>query len=318
VTLLLLLVSALGSSLDASSRPSAEPNLDIFVVNADGSGRRNLTKSPAWDAQPAISPDGRTLAFVRNRTALAVMASDGSRRRSLIQLTKVNSPTWSRDGARIAFDTCYRTCEVGIVRRDGSGLVSIPNGASPRWDPTRNRLAYATTSETTGIAVVNADGSGQRLVVRASDLDSLFLEQPVWSPQGSKLAFRGDPCCPLYSVKVDSASPPRLLAPNGHDATWSPNGKRLALTGGHRLLFVRADGSGLRPIRGTGGTHSPAWSPDGTRLAYIDPVGNERRLVVLDLNRHSARIVARGAAVSRAVWSPDGRKLYYAGFIKAR
>lgn len=43
------------------------PRLDIFVVNVDGSARRNLTRSPTWqDDSPALAPDGRTLAFIRH------------------------------------------------------------------------------------------------------------------------------------------------------------------------------------------------------------------------------------------------------------
>ena len=57
-------------------------------MNADGSGQRNLTRNPAYDADPAWSPDGRKLAFVSNRDGsygVYVMNAEGSGLRKLAQ-----------------------------------------------------------------------------------------------------------------------------------------------------------------------------------------------------------------------------------------
>jgi Tol biopolymer transport system component len=62
-------------------------NGEIYVMKADGSGKRNLTRNPAHDGRPSWSPDGRRIAFVSNRDGRRleahVMNADGSGQRSL-------------------------------------------------------------------------------------------------------------------------------------------------------------------------------------------------------------------------------------------
>lgn len=53
-------------------------NSDIFVMNADGTGKKNLTRSPELDGDPAFSPDGRFIAYGRDRD-LWRMRADGTR-----------------------------------------------------------------------------------------------------------------------------------------------------------------------------------------------------------------------------------------------
>jgi Tol biopolymer transport system component len=59
---------------------SDAPDIDIYVMNSDGTGRRRLTDAPDYDSDPVWSPDGTYIAFISGRTgdwAVYVMTADG-------------------------------------------------------------------------------------------------------------------------------------------------------------------------------------------------------------------------------------------------
>ncbi len=103
---------------------------DIYVMNADGSGRRKLTHNARYNAEPAWSPDGRKIAFRSTRNGnrdIYVMNADGSGKRNLTRNpAQEGSPSWSPDGRRIAFvSNRDGRLEAHVMNADGSGQRSL-------------------------------------------------------------------------------------------------------------------------------------------------------------------------------------------------
>jgi Tol biopolymer transport system component len=321
----------LALAVNAPSSDSRYGDSDIFVVNVNGAGRHNLTRrqEPAQRVARAISPDGRTLGLDRLRVedgygywSVDVLPTRGGAARRLIRLPDASAygPAWSRDGRRIAFETCCHDHSVGVVRRDGRGLISIPDASEPTW-LSREQLAFLTDvgDLAGGIAIARADGSRRRVLVRAEDVSLSHVFGPAASPNGKRVVFSAADrySTRIYSIGVARGASSELITDDGRDPSWSPTSRRLAFVlyegQAATIATVGADGAALRKFARTRGLDPdrPSWSPDGRRIAFISDAEGAAKLVVLDVRRRSLRVVARGVARQPIVWSPNGRRLYY-------
>ena len=169
---------------------------EIYVVRADGSGQRRLTRDARYPARPSWSPNGRKIAFEGGPYALSrgiyVVNADGSGQR---RLANGNAPAWSPDGRTIAF---FSGSKIYLMNADGSehlALTKLQPGrrASLAWSPDGRKLAFLSDSDCSqfcfNLYVVNSDGSGLR---NLTPKPVGAYAAPAWSPDGRKLALVSD------------------------------------------------------------------------------------------------------------------------------
>ena len=199
-----------------------DPVRHIFVVNADGTGEQQLTTGNHQDRSPTWSPDSARIAFSRHELEtpqhfqnlddeyIAVMDADGG---NLTVLTRGGTadrfPTWSPDGARIAYGA---NNALWVMDTDGQNARRIPvantrDGYS--WSPDGTAIAFRTfrfveddtyshgkrTDNT--ITIAEVDGSSTAEVVRysspvVSDTSQgtfTIVRTPKWAPDGRSILF---------------------------------------------------------------------------------------------------------------------------------
>ena len=246
----------------------------ILLVNADGSGQRNVTREWGLDGFPAWSPDARRIAFFASRRpGINVMNADGSGRRTLTRLRagRTASLAWSSDGKKLLFlqdnvgcgDFCFH---LYVLNADGSGLRDLTRklaggdrpGAGPAsdpvWSPDGRRIAFVRLNTRHGVYVVNADGSGVRNLTPKPR--GAAYAAPAWSPDGRKIAFASerDGNSEIYLMNADGSGQRNLtrnLAYDG-DPAWSPGGQKITFVsnrdGRYEVYVMNADGSGQRRL----------------------------------------------------------------------
>jgi Tol biopolymer transport system component len=142
---------------------------ELWVMNADGTGKRRLARAPEGFAytSPTWSPAGRWIAFSLIREphppkygeatgVLGTIRSDGAGR---IRKMKAGlapwMPAWSHDGRKIVFSDALK--RIAVVNLASGKVVHLRAGQKPSWSPSDRRIAYEGLRG--GIFVMNADGS---------------------------------------------------------------------------------------------------------------------------------------------------------------
>ena len=273
------------------ARRSNDLDDDLFVVAPDGGDVRRLTHNTLSDRDPAWSPDGGRIAFVRTvfygpshrrlaNDELFVMRADGSGVRRLTRYRHEDlAPTWSPDGSRIAFSR--RTDRSGLtaiytIRPDGTGLRRVtvrPPGfhSGPAWSPDGRSLALTAGNGVEGgggLFVVGADGSHPRRIRRIAD----EAQSPAWSPDGRLIAVLGlngcgGPCVRtgIHIVRRNGSGSRRVLD-GGGSLAWSPDGRSLVFAAGPIVQLDLRTGRTREIVRGDAHHTSPDWQPRCTRF----------------------------------------------------
>ena len=194
-------------------------DFDIFTANVDGSRQRRLTRTPGYDAESVVSPDGKSIVFTSARHGdldIYTMRIDGTHVRQLTHtLGYDGGPWWSHDGKKIVYrayhpataadSAKYRELyarhlvrplemELWVMNADGTDQRQITRlgGANfaPFFTPDDQRIIFASNhgdprGRNFDIYLVNLDGTGLEQVTTDPDFDSF----PMFSPDGKQLIW---------------------------------------------------------------------------------------------------------------------------------
>jgi TolB protein len=237
----------------------------IYLVAANGTGLRRITRTKTYDREPAWSPDGKRIVYVSSANdpedtleddaaELYVVSSEGGLPARLTHDRIAEAdPAWSPAGNRIAFED-QSLARIYVVSSDGDRLHQIPftrSGVqSPSWSPDGNRLVVSSGSN---LYVIAVNGKRARRLTRAPE--STADARPAWAPDGKHVAFDrvrivlhgSGSYFHLFVVDADG-SHARLLSDDGFDSSWSPDGSKIVFRRGNRLFVINADGSGLHRL----------------------------------------------------------------------
>jgi len=286
-----------GRWLIVPERPSlADPHV-LALLSVDSGEKRFLTRPPPQsigDSAPAVSPDGRTLAFIRCSTIAAcdvyVMdlhpdwSARGEPRRLTSEGTQVYSPMWAAGGRDLFY-----------VRLLGDA-------------PSLRRVPLA----------------GSKLPQAVPSLGSLGLHAAI-SPQGDRLAystFTIDRDVYRAELSPGGGGPPvKLIASTRADqwAMYSPDGRRIAFfsnrSGNYETWLANADGSQQRQLTSFAGpvVTSPTWSPDGRQIVLDVILENTADIYAIAVEGGQPRRLTTDPANDRLpTFSRDGRWIYFA------
>lgn len=180
-----------------------QTDLEIWIINADGSGRTQLTNNTAVpDDKPAWSPDGTQIAFVSARTGDSnrniYLMDTNPATDDAINLTQNSTtplyqghddfPSWSPDGTQITYsnngegDADVYKMDTNPTTKDWTNLTPNPGeDTDPAWSPDGNKIVYQGTTSTAtdrNIYVMNSDGTGHAPI----NVNTAHDISPDWQP----------------------------------------------------------------------------------------------------------------------------------------
>jgi Tol biopolymer transport system component/predicted Ser/Thr protein kinase len=284
-----------GATIFVARRDSPGSPLAIFVLSVASGELRQLTSPPpatsCGDMQPALSPDGRTLAFRRCTSSMSgeiyllsltpELASAGAPRRLTYDGSTASQPAFTPDGEAVVFSVgtgAFTTPSLRVIRVSADGRKS-------------DRIEFG-------------DGG----------------DEPTFSPDDRLVYVRSYRDVNVWRLPLAGGPPERLIASTRRDtnAFFSPDGRSICFvsdrTGSNQLWLADADGSNQRPLTSMRGTLTSGgrWSPDGRRILVIS--NEEGQLEVYRTTPEGTtpeRLTRNAAHDSVPSWSADGRWIYF-------
>lgn len=279
---------------------NATGHWEIFLLSLEGGVPEKLTSGEGDKVSPRYSPDGRKIAYLRDRDGdenfdILVISARGGEPRELAPSPGSSDRfiQWSPQGDRILFEsTRSGKSDIWVVPSSGREPLRLTDHENvykaPQWSPDGRWIAFtgnkSDAPNNLDIFLIPANGGEEKRLISISkgSLD----RAPSWSPDGREIAFISD-----YLGKDDIG----LYSLESGEISWIS----------HPEWEVVSPG----PIPGD---KALDWSPDGSKLAYLLNRGGSVDLVVRDLHRGLEVVLdtPNGQRLHQS-FTPDGKGVLF-------
>ncbi len=326
--------------LIVSGRDNPQDGNGLFVLTVATGEKRALTTPPittiGGDTDPAISPDGKTLAFVRGPSGAtgdifrlrvsADLQPAGEPRQITFDKQRSHWPAWTPDGRAIIY-TSEVQGRTGLwrVAADGSGrpqpLAAVGEGSTSLViSPIAHRLVYARHLQDQNVwklAVADGQASPPARIIASTLRDF----EPRYAPDSRKISFASDRSgqMEVWTADPDGSNQVQLTdmkSPLTSGARWSPDSQRivfLSVVGDQQELFTMPAGGGpvTRLTNNPAHDTAPSWSHDGKSIYFGSNRSGEFQVWKMPSQGGNAIQVTKKGGYA-PLESSDGQYLYYA------
>ncbi len=247
---------------------------------------------------------------------LAMIDYDGFGKRRVTSNGSLNlSPTWSPDGAYLAFTSYVQdNPDLMVMRLKDGRTVNLSKQdilhSAPAWSPKGKHIALAMTEKgNSDIFTMDTGGKRIRRITNGPSIDT----EPSWSPNGRQIAYTSDRSGnpQIYIIESDGTSRRRLTFEGNYNASpaWSPRGDCIAYVsreaGGFEIYSIDVNGENVQKLTDNpGNNENPTWSPNGMWLAFASNRTGQWDIYVIHQDGKELRRVTRDGGNTAPRWSP--------------
>jgi Tol biopolymer transport system component len=322
-------------------------NYDIYVKLIGAGTPLRLTNDPAGEFNPAWSPDGRYIAFLRLKRAgkadVFLISALGGPERKLDEISSDSSFTsmaWSPDGKWLAvpdknspeepFSMFLLSVETSEKRRLTAPPPHINGDRTPAFSPDGRTLAFSrsTLDTLSDLYLLDlSDDMKPKAEPRRLTFTDGWVPMPAWTPDGREIIFSTGQwgSLSLWRIRTSGSSTPRRLAYVGEDGS----APAVSLQG-HRMVYAKnlvriniwraaVSRSGSTPsspvnfIISNRIENTPDFSPDDKRIAFAsNRSGSWEIWVCTGDGLNAVQLTSFGGPFTRFPrWSPDGTRIVF-------